>query len=68
MPSASALMAMILLGSIGMAAFSYGKKAALWIPMVIGLVLMTYPYFISQTWLLYAVGLVLTAGIFVFRG
>ena len=56
-----------LFGAIGMAAFVYGRKLALWKPMVIGVALMAYPYFISQTWLVYVLGCALSAGLFVFR-
>jgi hypothetical protein len=67
MPSPADLFGSLLFGVIGFAAFIYGKKSALWKPMTIGLVLMIYPYFIPQTWLLYAIGCALTAGLFLFR-
>ncbi len=67
MPSTSSLFAMILFGSIGFGAFVYGKKSARWQPMAIGVGLMVYPYMIEQTWLLYLVGVALTAALFVFR-
>ena len=35
--------------------------------MTIGVVLMAYPYFISDTVIMYACGLVLTVALFVFR-
>ena len=57
----------ILFGAIGLAAFIYGKRMVLYRPMVIGIVLMAYPYFVAQTWLLYAVGCALCLGLFVFR-
>ena len=53
--------------AIGFVAFAYGKKMTLWKPMVIGVALMAYPYFISQPWILYAVGCVLCLGLYVFR-
>lgn len=55
---------MIVFGAIGFAAFLYGKRLLLPRPMIIGVVLMLYPYFISQTLPLYALGLLLTAGLF----
>ena len=67
MPSPADLLGSLLFGVIGFAAFMYGKKSALWKPMTIGLVLMIYPYFIPQTWLLYAIGCALTASLFLFR-
>jgi len=35
--------------------------------MGIGVALMVFPYFIDPTWLLYTIGLALTAALFVFR-
>lgn len=67
MPSFANLFAALLFGSIGFAAFVYGKKSADWKPMTIGVALMVYPYFIEETWLLYATGIALCAAIFVWR-
>ena len=67
MPGYANLFAAILFGSAGFAAFMYGKKSASWKPMTIGVALMVYPYFIEETWLLYAIGITLCAGIFVWR-
>lgn len=67
MPSFANLFAAILFGSVGLAAFVYGKKSASWKPMIIGVMLMVYPYFIEETWLLYAIGVALSAGIFAWR-
>lgn len=63
-----ALMGGLLFSVIGMFAFYYGKKNSYWQPMVMGLVLMFYPYFIYETWQVYTVGVALTIGLFVFRG
>jgi hypothetical protein len=38
---------MILFGAIGFAAFLYGKRTGTFPPIVIGILLMAYPYFIS---------------------
>jgi hypothetical protein len=54
-------------GAIGLGAFIYGKRMVLWRPMVIGIALMAYPYFVPQTWLMYAIGCVLSLGLYVFR-
>ena len=67
MPTPAELFGLIIFGAVGLAAFLYGKKAALWKPTVIGLVLLAYPYFVSQTWLLYAIGSVLCLALIVFR-
>ena len=55
---------MILFGAVGFAAFLYGKRLVLPRPMIIGVILMVYPYFVSQAWLLYGIGTLLTIGLF----
>ena len=65
--STASLLGSILFGTIGMAAFVYGKKQGAAGPMVLGLALMGYPYFVTQTWLLYALGMLLTGLLFRFR-
>jgi len=67
LPSTSNMFASILFGTIGMAAFVYGKKAMSWKPMAIGGALMGYTFFVSQTWLIYLLGAGLSASLFVFR-
>jgi hypothetical protein len=57
----------ILFGGIGFVAFSYGKKSALFRPMVIGLALMLYPYFVPRTLGIYLVGIALTAALYFWR-
>jgi hypothetical protein len=61
------LFGQILFGAIGLAAFVYGRKQSLMKPTVLGIVIMAYPYFVPQTWLLYAIGAVLTASLFLLR-
>jgi hypothetical protein len=65
--SLTTLFAGILFGAIGFSAFLYGKKQAAWKPMVLGAVLMAYPYFISDTLAQYIVGILLTIALFIFR-
>ena len=57
----------ILFSAVGFAAFVYGKRLAHWKPLVLGIALMAYPYFVSQTWAVYAVGVVLSVLIFLLR-
>ena len=61
------IVANLLFGSIGFVAFVYGKRMHIWKPMFIGITLMAYTYFVSNTVLLFGIGTVLTAGLFVFR-
>jgi len=50
-----------------MGAFVYGKKQGLPKPMIIGIALMAYPYFVESGWLIFLIGALLTAALFVFR-
>jgi len=65
--TASNLFGQILFGAIGMGAFVYGRKSEQLRPILIGVALMAFPYFVGATWVLYAVGSFLTAGLFLFR-
>ncbi|KAB2661779.1 MAG: hypothetical protein DVB31_11985 [Verrucomicrobia bacterium] len=51
----------LLFGSIGMGFFIYGKKQGALVPLLCGLALMVFPYFVSDTILLVAIGGVLVA-------
>jgi hypothetical protein len=46
----------ILFGSIGLGYFIYGKREKVIVPMVCGLVLMVFPYFVEGTTTLVAIG------------
>jgi hypothetical protein len=67
LPSPAYLLGAILFGIIGLAAWRYGKKAGLPYPKWIGVALMFYPYAVSNTWLMYAVGCALCVALYVFR-
>jgi hypothetical protein len=54
-------------GIVGIAAFRYGKRSAMLMPMILGIVLMVFPYFVPQTWLLYTIGVALTFAVWFFR-
>jgi hypothetical protein len=45
----------------------YGKKQNAIKALLIGLTLIVYPYFVTNTVVMYAVGVALTAALFVFR-
>ena len=49
----------MLFGSIGLGYFMYGKRQKAIVPMVCGLVLMVFPYFIEGTIPLVAIGFAL---------
>ena len=57
----------LLFGSIGFVAFVYGKRMHVWKPMFIGLALMVYPYFVGNDIALFAIGVMGTAALFLFR-
>ncbi len=57
----------IVFGTIGFAAFIYGKKNAQYKPMLIGIALMAYPYFFKGTAALYIIGIGLCAALYFFR-
>lgn len=51
----------LLFGSIGLGFFVYGKKQRALVPLLCGLVLMIFPYFVSNAILLVAIGVTLVA-------
>jgi hypothetical protein len=57
----------LLFGSIGLGFFVYGKRQKAVVPLVCGLVLIIFPYFISNTILLVAIGVALVAVPYFFR-
>ena len=65
--SAWALFGAIVFGGVGFVAFVYGKKNQEMRPMLLGLVLMVYPYFVKQTFWLYVVGALMCAALYFWR-
>jgi hypothetical protein len=57
----------ILFSSIGLGFFIYGKKQGSIPPLISGIALMIYPYFVSSTVALVAIGVVLMAAPYFFR-
>jgi hypothetical protein len=51
----------LLFSSIGLGFFIYGKKQRAVVPLVCGIALMVFPYFVSNVMLLVGIGLVLMA-------
>jgi hypothetical protein len=51
----------LLFSAVGVSYFIYGKKQRATVPLVCGLVLMVYPYFVSSIVLLVIIGVVLLA-------
>jgi hypothetical protein len=67
LPTPAYLFGVILFSLIGFAAYRYGKKNARPNMRWLGVALMVYPYVVADTWLLYAVGGGLCAGLYWFR-
>lgn len=65
--SAAKIFVCIIFGAIGFVVFLYGKKNKFLRPMLIGIALMAYPYFISGTFFLYLVGIALTVALYFWR-
>jgi len=57
----SSLLWGLLFGSIGLGFLIYGRKQRAVVPLLCGLALMIFPYFVSNTILLITVGIVLMA-------
>jgi predicted membrane protein len=57
----------LLFGSIGLGFFIYGRKQRAVVPFVCGLALMIFPYFVSNTIVLVAIGIVLIIVPIVFK-
>ena len=61
------IIAWMIFGGIGFIAFVYGKKQGSLQPLIIGLVLMIYPYFVTNTLGLYLAGGALCALLYFWR-
>ena len=65
--TATNLVGGMLFGAIGFIAFYHGKRMHHWRSMLSGIALMAFPYFISDTIVLYAFGAAGTAALFFCR-
>jgi len=54
----------VLFGLVGFAAFRYGRKNSEPRPLLLGIALMAYGYFVSNAWISLAIGTVLTLALF----
>ena len=68
MPGPGYLFASLVFSLVGWGAWRYGKRQQKQMTKWIGVVLMVFPYFITQTWLVWAVGAGLCAAMFFDRG
>ena len=65
--SATNLIGGLVFGSIGFVAFIYGKRMNLWKPMLLGIALMVYPYFVSDDKIMIVLGLFGSTALFFVR-
>ena len=65
--SAANLIGGLVFGSIGFVAFIYGKRMHLWKPMLLGIALMVYPYFINDDAIMIVIGLFGSTALFFLR-
>lgn len=63
--SAGSLFASLLIGSVGLVLFVYGKRMERLPQLIAGALLMVYPYFISDVAWMIGVGLALVVGLVV---
>ena len=64
LPSPAYLLGALVFGLIGYVAFRRGRKTSTAALTWIGVALMIYPYAVSQTWLLWTVGVALCAWLY----
>jgi hypothetical protein len=68
LPTPAYIFGALLFGLIGLLAFRHGRRSERHITLWLGVALMLYPYAVSNTWMLYGIGLALCAGIYLDRG
>jgi len=59
--SASSMLWGTLFGGIGLGYFIYGKKQGAIVPLITGILLSVYPFFVTNTYLIVLVGCLLIA-------
>ncbi len=57
----------LLFGAIGLGLFVYGRKQKVTVPMVCGLALMIFPYFVADTLFMVVVGVALILAAYFIR-
>lgn len=57
----------VLFSAIGLGFFIYGKRQRMAVPLICGISLMVYPYFVTNTYLLVVIGIALMSLPYIFR-
>ena len=60
---AGSLMASIVVSGVGFVLFSYGRKQSRLPQMLAGIILMIYPYFVPNPWLMLGIGAAICAAL-----
>jgi acyl-CoA reductase-like NAD-dependent aldehyde dehydrogenase len=60
----TSLLVSFVVSGIGFVAFSYGRKMSRTPQVVVGLVMMVYPYFVPNLWAMGGIAAALLAGLF----
>ncbi len=63
---ANAVFASLMIGVVGMGVFVYGKKQGRFPHMIAGVVLMAYPYFVSNVLLMAGIAMTLLVALWLF--
>lgn len=53
----------LVIGAVGLALFTYGKKAERWPHLAAGLLLMVYPYFVNSGVAMFSIGAAIIVGL-----
>jgi len=67
LPTPGSLFVAIVFGAVGLAAFLHGRRVGSIKPVLIGVALMAYPYFVADTTLSIIIGLGLCFLLYLFR-
>ena len=65
LPSLSYLIGSVIFGLVGLVAWRHGRRTERPVVRLSGLVLMLYPYAVSETWMLWALGAILCAWLWI---
>ena len=56
-----------LIGTVGMGYFMYGKKAARMYPLIAGLLMCVYPFFVTNQWAMWGICILLMVACYFLR-
>ena len=59
------LLLSLAIGSVGLGLFIYGKKQGRLPPLVTGLLMMGYPYFVTNPWIMAGIAVALIASLWI---